>query len=177
MRGSGSTVENLDGGETHPSLDDPNSPPQTFSRWRNLMSETQTMVAPETAKKTPEVYIAKKPKTADELGELKSFQHLTAKQAQLVLHFIEHGDKLEAVTAVYGLTGEAARLATYSHFQDGDVEEVLDDIAGTPFRERVLRNVLRMARSRKTTKGQIAAVELQARMLGLLETPGKKRSQ
>jgi hypothetical protein len=149
----------------------------TFFAIGGTMSE-QAVIEVETKVPVAEkVYIARQPKTVDELGTLKSFRRLTAKQAQLVLHFIEHGDKLQAIKDVYGLDGEAARLGVYSHFQDGNVEEVLDDIAGTPFRERVLRNILRMVRSRKTTKGQVAAIELQARMLGLLKTPGKKKSR
>ena len=66
------------------------------------MSETQTVVA-ETEPKTPEVYVVIRPKSVDELGKLKSFQRLTAKRVALVLHYIEHRDKLQAVKDVYGL--------------------------------------------------------------------------
>jgi hypothetical protein len=102
-----------------------------------------------------------------EIVKLASFQKLSSDGKMLLLEFWRTGSRLEAVRRVWHLEGETARLAGYQ-FERGSLAEAMDDMEGVSERDRVLAQISKAVRSHKTSKGQVAALELQARVLGLI---------
>jgi hypothetical protein len=175
-RGSGSTVENLGDGERILRWMLQTRRPNFFAIG-GTMSEKQVVVDVE--KKTPAVEVEARflPLTLDQIGALPDFQQLTGKQANLVLYYLkargeglrENDARLRAVEEAYQLTGESARLATYSAFQNPRIEFCLDQIFDIPEHERIMRVLRRATRSCKTTNAQVKALRLEAEVSGVLK--------
>lgn len=109
-----------------------------------------------------------------EIVQRESFQKLSDHPGKmLLLEFWRTGSRLEAVKRVWHYEGEAARLAAYC-FDKGLLAEAMDDMQGKSERDRVLASIAKAVRSHRTTKSQVAALELQARVLGLLADDEKE---
>lgn len=95
------------------------------------------------------------------------FQKLTHDEKALALEFWRTGSRLAAVMSVCGYEGDLARLATCI-FDKGNLSVAIDKITGRSERDRVIAAIARAVKSRKATPANVMALELQAKILGII---------
>jgi hypothetical protein len=106
----------------------------------------------------------------------EQFQSLDTLSKSLMVGYWKTGGRIKAVKLILSESGidEASQdviaRTVAERFDRGSLSELVDIMTGVSAKDRFLKSLSRAVKSRRTTKAQISALNLNAQILGLLPT-------